>query len=80
MRLTAVNDYDPKEYRVIFMKVLASLLGVIFAVQVVVALSTGHMLIGRTAQREVSRYESDVFLGQRRSFNSLCGRLNQRQL
>jgi len=42
------------------MKVLSALVGVIFAVQVVVALSTGHVLLGRTAKREVFRATSPV--------------------
>ena len=79
--VNAVNDYDPKKYRVIFMKVLSALLGLIFAVQVVVALSNGRVSLGRTGKREVfSCYESGVFLDQGRSFGSLCGRLNRRLL
>jgi len=50
-----VDDYDRKKYRVIFMKVLSALLGVTFAVQVVVALSTGHVSLLRTGRREVFR-------------------------
>jgi len=57
---SAVNDHDPKNYRVIFMKGLSALLGVIFAVQVVVALSTGHVSLGRTAKRDVFRATSPV--------------------
>ena len=55
-----MGDYDPTKYRVIFMKIIAALLGLIFAVQVVVALSTGHVSLGRTAKREVFRATSPV--------------------
>ena len=61
MRVTAVNDYDRKKYRVIFMKILSALLGVTFAVQVVVAVSTGHLTLLRTGRREVFRATSPVF-------------------
>jgi len=41
------------------MRALSALLGLIFAVQVVVALYTGHLLIGRTSKREVFRATSN---------------------
>jgi hypothetical protein len=56
-----VNDYDPRNYRVIFMKILSALLGLTFAVQVVVALATGHVTLMRTGRREVFRATSPVF-------------------
>ena len=56
-----MNDYDPRNYRVIFMKILSALLGLIFAVQVVIALATGHVTLMRTGRREVFRAASPVF-------------------
>jgi len=45
------------------MKVLSALLGLIVAVQVVVALSTGHMLVGRTAKGDVFCATTQCSLG-----------------
>ena len=72
MRVTAVNDYDRKKYRVIFMKVLSALLGVTFAVQVVVALSTGHVSLLRTGRREVFRATSPVFFWINVGVSAVC--------
>ena len=59
--VNAVNDYDPRNYRAIFMKILSALLGLTFAVQVVVALATGHVTLMRTGRREVFREKSPAF-------------------
>jgi len=54
------------------MKVLSALLGVAFAVQVVVALSTGHVSLGRTAKREVFRATSPVFFWVNVGVSAAC--------
>ena len=59
--VSAMDDYDRKRYRVIFMKILSALLGLTFAVQVVVALATGHVTLMRTGRREVFREKSPAF-------------------
>ena len=56
-----MDDYERKRYRVIFMKILSALLGLIFAVEVVVALATGHVTLMRIGRREVFRATSPVF-------------------
>jgi hypothetical protein len=63
---------DSEKYRVIFMKALSGLLGLIFAVQAVVALSTGHMSIGRTAKREVYRDTSPAFFWFNVGVSAVC--------
>jgi hypothetical protein len=68
----AVNDYDPKNYRVIFWKVLSASLGVIFAVRVVVALWTGHVSLLRTGRREVFRDTSPVFFWINVGVSAVC--------
>jgi len=52
---------DPKRYRLIFMKILSALLGLTFAIEVVVALATGHVTLMRTGRREVFREKSPAF-------------------
>jgi hypothetical protein len=56
-----MDDYDRKRYRVIFMRILSAVLGLTFAVQVVVALATGHVTLMRTGRREVFREKSPAF-------------------
>jgi len=67
-----VNDYEPKNYRVIFWKVLSALLGLTFAVQVVVALSTGHLSLLRGGRREVFRATSPVFFWINVGVSAVC--------
>jgi len=70
--VNAVNDYDRKNYRVIFMKILSALLGVTFAVQVVVALSTGHVTLLRGGRREVFRATNPVFFWINVGVSAVC--------
>ena len=57
----AMDNFDRKKYRVIFMKILSAVLGLIFAVEVVVSLATGHVTLMRTGRREVFREKSPAF-------------------
>ena len=68
----AVNNYEPKNYRVIFMKILAAVLGLIFAAQVVIALSTGHVSLGRTAKKDVFRATSPVSFWVNVGVSAVC--------
>lgn len=56
-----MDDYYRKRYRVILMRILSAVLGLTFAVQVVVALATGHVTLMRTGRREVFREKSPAF-------------------
>ena len=56
-----MDDYDRKRYRVILMRILSEVLGLTFAVQVFVALATGHVTLMRTGRREVFREKSPAF-------------------
>jgi hypothetical protein len=70
--VSAVNDYDPRNYRVIFMKILSALLALTFAVQVVVALATGHVTLMRTGRREVFREKSPAFFWVNVGVSTCC--------
>ena len=59
-------------YRVIFMRILLALLGVTFAVQVVVALSSGHVTLLRTGRREVFRATSPGFFWINVGVSAVC--------
>ena len=59
--VSAMDDYVRKRYRVILMRILSAVLGLTFAVQVVVALATGHVTLMRTGRREVFREKSPAF-------------------
>ena len=54
------------------MKILSALLGVTFAVQVVVAVSTGHLTLLRTGRREVFRAESPEFFWINVGVSAVC--------
>ena len=56
-----MDDYDRKRYGVILMRILSAVLGLTFAVQVVVAFATGHVTLMRTGRREVFREKSPAF-------------------
>ena len=58
---SAMDYFVPRNYRAIFMRVLSDVLGLIFAVQVFFALSTGHVTLMRTGLREVFRAKTPVF-------------------
>ena len=67
-----MNNYDPRKYRVTFMKIISAVLGLIFAVQVIVALSTGHVSLGRTAKREVYRATSPTSFWINVAVSAVC--------
>ena len=50
-----MDDYDRNRYRVVFFRVLSALLGLIFAVDVAVALYTGQVTTMRTGRRAYHR-------------------------